>query len=141
MSNREKTKLGYAAKANILGEKFAWFTEHLDEKQDPLTPEEFVAAIEQYLNRFEEEIDQIKLKQSISKSRSHQHFSREATIRMTIEKETSDFNGGGIQFMDLCDLLQFRAFKDWDGNSMSLQHFKLQLISRNFIENKSKMAT
>lgn len=140
MNNREKTKLGYAAKANILGEKFAWFSEQLEETDEPLAPEAFLALFDKYLQRFGEEIEQIKLKQSISKNRSHQHFSRESAIRMTLEKETSDYNGGGIQFMDLCDNLQFRAFKEWDGNAMSLQHFKLQLISKKSIENKTGMA-
>lgn len=136
MNNREKTKLGYAAKANILGEKFGWFSEQLEDVDGPLTPEQFLQSFESYLRRFDEEIEQIKLKQSISKGRSHQHFSRESAIRMTLERETNEFNGGGIQFMDLCDELQFRAFKEWDGNAMSLQHLKLELISKKFIENK-----
>lgn len=136
MNNREKTKLGFAAKANVLGEKFGWFSEQLEERDTPLTPEEFLTLFDQYLHRFDEEIEQIKLKQSISKNRSHQHFSRESAIRMTLEKETSDFNGGGIQLMDLCDPLHFKAFKEWDGSAMSVQHLKLQLISKKFIESK-----
>lgn len=141
INNREKTKLGYAAKANILGEKFAWFTEALEGKDEPLTPEEFLTTIQNYLQRFDEELEQIKLKQSISKNRSHQHFSRESAIKMTLEKETRDFQGGGIQFMDLCDRQQFLSFKAWDGNALSLQHFKMELISQKFIENKTTMAT
>lgn len=140
INNREKTKLGYAAKANILGEKFSWFSEQLEEVDEPLAPEKFLDLFNGYLHRFDEEIEQIKLKQSISKNRSHQHFSRESAIRMTLERENGEFNGGGIQFMDLCDRLQFHAFKEWNGNAMSLQHLKMELISKKSIENKSVMS-
>lgn len=141
MSNREKTKLGYAAKANMMGEKFAWFTEQLEGIEDAITPQRFMELFDLYLSRFDEEMEQIKLKQSISKGRSHQHFSRESSIKMTLEKEQSDYNGGGIQFMDLTDQAQFRMFKEWNGNALSLQHLKLDLISKKFLENKMSMAT
>lgn len=141
MNNREKTKLGYAARANILGEKFGWFSEQLEATEDALTPQQFLDLCDLYLHRFDEEVEQIKLKQSISKNRSHQHFSRESAIKMTLEKETSDYNGGGMQFMDLCDQAQFRMFKEWNGSALSLQHLKMDLISKKFIENKNTMAT
>lgn len=139
INNRDKIKLGHAAKANILGEKFGWFTEQLEEKEEALTPEEFLELCDRYLNRFEEEIEQIKLKQSISKNRSHQHFSRESAINMTMQRENADFNGPGFQLLDLCNPVQFQVFKDWNGNTMSLQHIKMDLISKKFIENKMQM--
>lgn len=141
MNNRDKIKLGHAAKANILGEKFGWFTEALEgrEGEDPLSPEEFLELCDKYLHRFDEEIEQIKLKQSISKNRSHQHFSRESAIKMTLDKEISDFNGGGLPLLDLTDPVQFKTFKEWNGNAMSLQHLKMELISKKFIENKNSM--
>lgn len=60
---------------------------------------------------------------------------------MTLEKEVGDYNGGGFQFMDLTDAAQFKAFKDWNGNSMSLQHLKMCLISKKNFENKIAMDT
>lgn len=43
-NNRSKIKLGHAVKSNILGTKFAWFTEQLDDEveRNSLTPDEFL---------------------------------------------------------------------------------------------------
>lgn len=49
-----------------------------------------------YLKRFDDEVEQIELKQSISKHRAHQHFSRLNAIKITIEKESAEYNGGGF---------------------------------------------
>lgn len=49
-----------------------------------------------YLKRFDDELEQINLKQSISKNRSNQHASRLNIIKMTLEREVSEYNGGGI---------------------------------------------
>lgn len=51
---------------------------------------------QRYLQRFEDEIEQINLKQSISKNRSNQHASRLSAIKMTMEREVAEYNGGGI---------------------------------------------
>lgn len=122
-----------------MGAKFAWFTDALEERDEPLSPEEFLELCDQYFHRFDEELEQIKLKQSISKNRSNQHISRETVIKMTLEREVGDFNGGGFQLMDLTDAVQFRAFKDWNGNALSLQHLKMSLVSKKHLENKNAM--
>lgn len=48
-NNRDKIKLGHAIKSNILGDKFGWFTEQLDDDSTDrlrLTPTEFSNLIE-----------------------------------------------------------------------------------------------
>lgn len=54
------------------------------------------SLIRRYLHRFDEEVEQIEIKQSIGKHRIHQHFSRLNAIKITIEKETAEYNGGGF---------------------------------------------
>lgn len=49
-----------------------------------------------YLRRFDEEIEQINIKQSISKNRTNQHASRLDVIKMTNERETNEYRGAGI---------------------------------------------
>lgn len=120
----------------MMGEKFNWFTEELAETEEPLNADQFLTAMDKYLHRFDEELEQIKLKQSISKNRAHQHASRESSIRITLQKENGDFNGGGIQLMDLTDPGQFKAFKEWNGSAMSLQHLQIHMISRKTLTNK-----
>uniref|UniRef100_A0A182TPG3 AB hydrolase-1 domain-containing protein n=1 Tax=Anopheles melas TaxID=34690 RepID=A0A182TPG3_9DIPT len=131
INNREKTKLGHAAKANIVGKKLAWFAERLLERQDPLMPAEYEALVDEYLQRFDQELEQIKIVQSIGKHRATQHAAREAVIKTTIETEKLNFNaGGGIELPDLCDAINFKLFQEWDGSAASIQHLKLKFISR-----------
>lgn len=83
-------------RSNALGERFTWFQEQIgEERTEPLSGVEFDELIVGYLHRFDEELEQINLKQSISKGRAHQHHSRLNAINITVEKETSDYNGGG----------------------------------------------
>lgn len=49
-----------------------------------------------YLARFNEEIETIKLKQSISKNRANQHASRLSILKMNIEREKGEYDGAGI---------------------------------------------
>ena len=101
-------KMGHAAKANIVGKKLAWFANQLENRTDPLKPKEFEELIDVYLKRFDEELDQIKMIQSMNKKRATQHASRESVIKMTLEKEVGDFNGGGMELPNLCDPIEFQ---------------------------------
>lgn len=74
------------------------------------------------------------LKQSISKHRSHQHASRLDVIKMTLERENGEYNGAGIELMNLCDPEEYKQFLSWDGSSVNLQHFKLDRISKKFLD-------
>jgi len=129
-NNRSKIKLGHAVKSNILGEKFMWFTEALADRNSPLSNSEFDELINVYLKRFDDELEQINLKQSISKNRSNQHASRLSNIKMTLEREVGEYNSGGIELVDLTDPVKFENFKNWDGNSINLQHFKLDRVCK-----------
>lgn len=37
--------------------------------------------------------------------------------------------------MDLCDPQKFKKFISWDGDSINLQHFKLDRVSRKYLQN------
>uniref|UniRef100_A0A182NSM5 AB hydrolase-1 domain-containing protein n=1 Tax=Anopheles dirus TaxID=7168 RepID=A0A182NSM5_9DIPT len=135
INNREKIKLGHAAKANVVGKKLAWFAEQLTEQQEPLTPAEYEALIDLYLQRFDQELEQIRIVQSIGKHRATQHAAREAVIKTTIDTEKQNFNrGGGIELPDLCDAANFKVFQDWDGSAASIQHLKQKFISRKSLQ-------
>lgn len=56
----------------------------------------FFFLLVRYLKRFDDEIEQIGLKQSISKNRSNQHASRLSILKMTLERESAEYNGAGI---------------------------------------------
>lgn len=96
-NNKHKTRLGHAIKSNIMGEKLSWFLGHIDEERTtPLSPQEFEELIELYLHRFDEELQQIALKQSIGKNRANQHAARQDVIRITLERERNEYQSGGM---------------------------------------------
>lgn len=89
--------MGHAIKSNMMGEKLSWFLGHIDEgRTEPLTPQEFEDLIELYLKRFDEELEQIALKQSIGKNRANQHAARRDVIQITLERERNEYESGGM---------------------------------------------
>nr|AAM51118.1 SD22530p [Drosophila melanogaster] len=134
-NNKHKVRLGHAIKSNITGEKLSWFLGQIDEgRTEPLTPQELEDLIELYFTRFDEELEQINLKQSIGKHRANQHAARKDVITMTLEKERNEFRTGGLELMNLCDPLKLKMLRDWDGSALSVQHLKLDLVSYNMLQ-------
>lgn len=127
--------MGHAIKSNITGEKLSWFLGQLEEgRTTPLTPQEFEDLIALYFTRFDEELEQINLKQSIGKHRANQHAARKDVITITLEKERSEYRSGGLELLNLCDPLKLKMLRDWDGSALSVQHLKLDLISHNMLQ-------
>ncbi|XP_017017333.1 translation machinery-associated protein 16 homolog [Drosophila kikkawai] len=134
-NNKHKVRLGHAIKSNITGEKLSWFLGQLDEDRTaPLSPQEFEDLIALYFKRFDEELEQINLKQSIGKHRANQHAARKDVITITLEKERSEYRTGGLELLNLCDPLKLKMLRDWDGSALSVQHLKLDLVSHNMLQ-------
>jgi hypothetical protein len=49
-----------------------------------------------YFLRFDEELEQIRLKKTIGKRQIGQHFSREKAIEMTLEMEKNEYETSGL---------------------------------------------
>ncbi|KAI8033447.1 hypothetical protein M5D96_013810 [Drosophila gunungcola] len=134
-NHKHRVRLGHAIKSNITGEKLSWFLGQIDEgRTEPLTPQELEDLIELYFTRFDEELEQINLKQSIGKHRANQHAARKDVITMTLEKERNEFRSGGLELMNLCDPLKLKTLREWDGSALSVQHLKLDLVSHNMLQ-------
>lgn len=87
-----------------------------------------------FFHRFDDEFEQISLKMQINKKRSNQHFSRESTLKLNLEKDIANFKAGGIELPDLCDPVAFKKFKDWDGFSHNIQHLVTRFISKDYLD-------
>ncbi|CAO1421884.1 unnamed protein product [Diamesa hyperborea] len=133
IKSRDKIKKQFAARSNVQGKKLVFFAEKIEGKDEPVTPEEFEAFIEEYFTRFDDEMEQIDLKRQINSKRGNQHASRESIIKMNLEQETKNFAAGGIELPDLCDPVAFKKFKEWNGNSHSIQHLDVRFISRRYL--------
>jgi translation machinery-associated protein 16 len=133
MNNREKVKMANAAKTNLVGRKLFWFAERVEDESQPIAPEKYAELIELYLQRFDEELEQINIKRAINPKRQN-NVSRESVIKITLEKDVNDFNGGGIELPNLCDPVEFKAFQDWDGDSSQIHNLKLMFISKKLLQ-------
>ncbi|XP_067634976.1 translation machinery-associated protein 16 homolog [Eurosta solidaginis] len=141
-NNKHKARMGHAIKSNIMGEKLCWFLDHIDEKRtEPFTPQEFEDLIVLYLKRFDEELSQIAIKQSISKNRAKRYAAREDVIKITLEKERNEYQSGGMELLNLCEPTKFKSLMEWNGNALTVQHLKLDLVSHNMIQRLKNVAS
>lgn len=91
-----------------------------------------------YIHRFDDEVEQITLKQSICKNRANQHASRLDILKMTFDRENNEYKTCGIEMLNVCDPEQFKSFKEWDGDSLKIQHLKLTRITKKSLINNVK---
>lgn len=127
---KEQNKLGTHIKQNLVGEKILWFKERIPEDCSVLTKEQTLELIETYLSRFDEELEQISLKNSIGQRKNRQHASREDIINITKKREQDEFETCGIEMPDLMNLEQMEVLKGWNGELRFIQHFKLKRFAR-----------
>ncbi|XP_026755067.2 translation machinery-associated protein 16 homolog [Galleria mellonella] len=127
---RDQSKIGTHIKQNLIGEKIMWFKERLPEECAVLNKEQTLQLIETYLSRFDEELEQIALKNSVGQRKNRQHASREDIINITKKREHEEFETCGLEMPDLMDQHQMQVLKSWNGELRFLQHFKLKRIAR-----------
>ncbi|VVC91934.1 translation machinery-associated protein 16 homolog [Leptidea sinapis] len=127
---KNNNKLGTHIKQNLVGEKIMWFKERLPDGCIILTKEQTLELIERYLTRFDEELQQIALKNSIGQRKNRQHASREDVINITKQKEREEFETCGLEMPNLMDHHEMEVLKNWNGELRFLQHFKLKRISK-----------
>ena len=143
MHYKEQRKLKISTKhtiggqrLQILGEKLLWFHDNMhsvlsDESKKTLNSREILDLIQAYIERFEDELEQINLKNSIGQfKKRNQHQSRIDSIELTKKNDNEQFNGCGIEIPDLTDPENFKKFKDWNGELRFVQNFKLKRVTR-----------
>lgn len=127
---KDHNKLGTHIKQNLLGEKILWFKERIPADCAVLTKEQVLQLIEIYLARFDEELEQIALKNSIGHRKNRQHASREDIINITKKRDAEEFDGCGIEMPDLLDAHQVKLLREWNGELRFVQNFKLKRVAR-----------
>lgn len=127
---KNNNKIGTHVKQNLIGEKILWFKERIPEGCIILDKEQTLKLIETYLSRFDDELEQIALKNSIGQRKNRQHASREDIINITKKREVEEFESCGLEMPDLMDPHQMEVLRGWNGELRFLQHFKLKRIAR-----------
>lgn len=127
---RDQKKLGTHIKQNMTGEKIIWFQERIPEDSSVLTKEQVLELIQTYLARFDDELEQITLKNSIGQRKNRQHAGREDIINITKKRELDEFETCGIELPDLMDQQQMEILRKWNGELRFLQNFKLKRFAK-----------
>ncbi|KAG8135053.1 putative UPF0534 C4orf43-like protein [Naja naja] len=125
---KERLKNEKALRLSIVGEKLLWFQCHLDPDKMEYTKKEASELVENYLQRFRDELEQIELHNSIKGRQSRQHSSRETIIKQTME-----------QIPDIVNCKHLRYFKDWDGDLKKLPNIKMRKLSSKDLCSSSRM--
>jgi len=133
-------------KLQQLGEKLLWFHENLDgvipnvyveTETTPFTKAMMLELANAYLARFQDELDQINLKNSIGgdkKNKRHHYRSRVDVIKFTLENEENDFNGCGLEMPNLLDKNTFEYFTTWTGELRYVQNIEMKRYRRQELE-------
>ena len=109
-----------------------------EENNGSITKLAMLELAEGYLARFEDELEQIHLKNSIggSKHNKKSHYaSRMDAIKLTIQTETDEFEGCGLEMPNLLDNETLTYFRDWDGELRFIQNINLKRFRKSDLVN------
>ena len=149
MNFKEQRKLKLSNRASvggqrlqILGDKLLWFHDNLQvlfesEDKKSVTANEMNELIEAYINRNEDELEQIILKNSIGSGqfkKRNQYSSRKDAIDFSKKIESEEFNGCGLEVPDLFDENNLMKFLEWNGELRFVQNFTLKRYTKTFLE-------
>ncbi|KAE8747985.1 hypothetical protein FOCC_FOCC005375 [Frankliniella occidentalis] len=136
---REKTKMATYVKQNLIGEKLLWFKERIPTDVTICSKSCIDELLQTYLSRFDEELEQIRMKHSIGQRKNRQHASREDLIRHTQEREKEEYNTCGMEMPNLLDASQVKILREWNGELRFLQNFKLVRLGKKHLQESSTM--
>ncbi|XP_073911173.1 translation machinery-associated protein 16 isoform X4 [Castor canadensis] len=120
-----------ALRLNLIGEKLQWFHNHLDPQKVRYSKKDACELTERYLNRFNSELEQIELHNSIKDRQGRRHHSRETVIKQTMERERQQYEGYGFEIPDLLDGSNLKMFREWDFDLKKLPNIKMRKVCAN----------
>ncbi|XP_781952.2 translation machinery-associated protein 16 [Strongylocentrotus purpuratus] len=119
-----------AFKNSIQIEKLKWFQEALEPDRANYSRADAEDLVERYLERFEEELEQISIVNSIKSRSGRQHAMREDVINQTKKREEEQFNTCGLEIPDICDGRNAKVLRSWDGSPKFLGNIKMRRVVR-----------
>ncbi|KAG2466827.1 TMA16 protein, partial [Polypterus senegalus] len=113
----------------LQGEKLLWFQSQLHPDKSVYSKKEACEIIERYLHRFDNELEQIELVNSIKGRQGRQHSAREDVIKHTMERERMLYEGYGIEIPDILNGKHLKIFREWNGDLQKLPNIKMRTFS------------
>ncbi|XP_022518849.1 translation machinery-associated protein 16 [Astyanax mexicanus] len=136
LTRKEKVKSDKARRLNLIGEKLLWFQNQLDSGKLEYSKQEACEMIERYLHRFDGELQQIELANSIKGRQGRLHGSREAVLKQSIERERAEFEGNGFEIPDIINSKHLKTFREWNGDLKKLPNIKMRKVSAKGTDSK-----
>ena len=119
-----------SSKLELQAEKLLWFQSNLDSGKETFVKSDVAQLVTDYLNRFDEELEQIGIVRNVGNRKGQQHASRENAIQMTLERENQQIDAGVFEVPDLLNPKSLENFRKWSGEIKVLSTLKLKKISR-----------
>lgn len=126
----QKSKAKTTLKEEQLQQKLVWFHANLDSSKTCYTKHELAELTSRYLGRFEDQLEQISIINSVGNRQSKQHVSRETAINITVEKETHEFDTVGLEVPDLINGKAMEYFRNWTEEIRYHPNIKLRKSKR-----------
>ncbi|KAI4902907.1 hypothetical protein NFI96_020437 [Prochilodus magdalenae] len=139
-TRRAKADNEKAQRLSLIRERLLWFQSQLEAEKLEYTKKEACEIIERYLHRFDGELEQIELANSIKGRQGRTHGSREAVLKQTIERERMQFEGSGFEIPDIINSKHLKVFREWNGDMRKLPNLKMRKVSAKGSESKHSTA-
>ncbi|XP_045211721.2 translation machinery-associated protein 16-like [Mercenaria mercenaria] len=132
--NREQRLMKNKAESTIkqeqLQQKLLWYQTNLDSQKSMYTKHELAELTSKYLERFDEELEQIGIVNAVGNRQAKQHQARETAIKLTKERENLEFDTIGIEVPDLINGKNLEYFRNWTGEIRYFPNIKLRKSKR-----------
>lgn len=134
------SKQASSLKLEVLAEKLLWFKERLeklDSEKKVFTKSDFGSLVQEYLQRFDSELEQIDIVRSVGKRQGNPHSSRENAVKLTIEREKRQIDEGSFEVPHVFNAKNLAFFRAWNGEIKYVKNIKLSKISSKDLEKGS----
>lgn len=101
------------------------------------TKSDFGSLVQEYLQRFDSELEQIDIVRSVGKRQINPHSSRENAVKSTIEREKRQIDEGSFEVPHVFNAKNLAFFRAWNGEIKYVKNIKLSKISSKDLEKGS----
>ncbi|XP_065179215.1 translation machinery-associated protein 16-like [Sycon ciliatum] len=122
--NKSKAAKGMQQLRTVL----EWFHERCT--AESYSQDDVCDLIEEYISRFDDELEEIRLASTLKGRQVRPHASREDALRMVREKELALLTTGGFDAPDLTDAKNLALFRAWDQKVDHIPTFKMRKFRR-----------
>ena len=131
------SKQASSLKLEVLAEKLLWFKERLDPEKKVFMKSDLKPLVQEYLQRFDSELEQIDIVRSIGKRQGNPHSARENAVKSTIEREKRQIDEGSFEVPHVFNAKNLTFFRAWNGEIKYVKNIKLSKLSAKDLEQGS----